>query len=84
MNIKLDVQVVHAPGVIKNLPNEKVHGTLMGKPETQRITTQMELVKKVHKQNARPKRHQKPEDQARSSKASGFLSSRPDCRSHAS
>jgi hypothetical protein len=63
MNIKLDVQVVHAPGVIKDLPDKEVDGTLVRKPETQRITAQVELVKKVHKQNARPERHQKPEDQ---------------------
>jgi hypothetical protein len=73
MNIKLDVQVVHAPGVIKNLPDKEVHGTLVRKPETQWVTAQVELVKKFHKQNARPERHQKPEDQHVPQEFQGFF-----------
>jgi hypothetical protein len=73
MNIKLDVQVVHAPGVIKNLRHKKVDGPLMGKPESNRVATKVELVEKVNEQNARPERHQKPEDQHVPQEFYGFL-----------
>jgi len=73
MNIELDVQVVHAPGVIKDLPDKEVNGPLVRKPETQWVTTQVKLVKKFDKQNTRPERHQKPEDQDVPQKFDGFF-----------
>jgi len=42
-------------------------------PETQGVTTEVELVEKVNKQNARPKGHQKPEDQHIPQELQGFL-----------
>jgi hypothetical protein len=73
MNIKLDVQVVHAPGVIENLYYEEVNGPLMGKPESNRVATKVELVEKINEQNARPERHQKPEDQHIPQQLQGFF-----------
>jgi hypothetical protein len=73
MNIELDVQLVHAPGIVKNLDHKDVHGTLLSKPESQWITSQMELIQKTGEQNTRPERHQEPEDQNVPQELDGFF-----------
>jgi hypothetical protein len=38
VNVKLDVQIVHTPGVIEDLDHKEINGALVCKPEAQRIT----------------------------------------------
>jgi hypothetical protein len=61
--VKLTVNVVHLLGVIEDQHDEDVNGTLLRKPETQRVTTKTEVVEQIRKQDAGPEGHYKPDDE---------------------
>jgi hypothetical protein len=61
--VELTIDVVHLLGVVKDQRNEDIYGTLMRKPEPERVSAELDVVEQIRKQDASAKRHGKPDDE---------------------
>ena len=64
LHAELAVKCIHANGVPEDQREEGKDGSLLGKPETERVAADLELVKKIHQQNPATERHREPDKQA--------------------
>jgi len=68
VDTKLTVQFIHLPGIEEYQHDEGKNGTLLGKPETERVATEYDIVQQWSKQNAETERDDEPYDQAANQK----------------
>ena len=57
------IQPVEPEGVHQNQENEYQNASLLSKPKTKGVASQMKLIQRVGKQNARSETHQSPNGQ---------------------
>ena len=64
MDVVEPVQMIHSPGIEKDQYDERIDGTLLGKPETKFEATNANGVQLIDEQDAEPVRTNKPYNHA--------------------
>jgi hypothetical protein len=63
MNIELTIQMIHAPGIKENQHQEDINRTLLGEPETELETRDLDMIQLIDQQDAETVGHYKPDTQ---------------------